>query len=88
MSAWIKKIHMYTGLLNFTMLCVFGLAGLVATAEAPDIFEPDTVPAATIFAFRVPGSASDGRPVNLSANGSGLCIAWGPTSTGMDSINP
>jgi hypothetical protein len=38
MNTWIRKIHMYTGLLNFTILCVFGLAGLVVTAEAPDIF--------------------------------------------------
>jgi hypothetical protein len=44
MNTWIKKIHMYTGLLNFTILCVFGLAGLVVTAEAPDIFKAGTVP--------------------------------------------
>ena len=50
---------MYTGLLNFTILCVFGLAGLVATAEAPDIFEVGTVPVVTTLPFRVPGSASD-----------------------------
>jgi len=24
MNAWIKKIHIYTGLFNFTILCVFG----------------------------------------------------------------
>src|SRR5262245_9307009 len=59
MNAWIKKIHMYTGLLNFTILCVFGLAGLVATAQAPDIFAPGTVPAVTTLPFRAPGSASD-----------------------------
>jgi hypothetical protein len=59
MNAWIKKIHMYTGLLNFTILCVFGLAGLVATAEAPDIFKPGTVAVVATLAFRAPGSASD-----------------------------
>ena len=59
MNAWIKKIHMYTGLLNFTILCVFGLAGLVATAEAPDIFAAGTVPVGTTLPFRAPGSASD-----------------------------
>jgi hypothetical protein len=59
MNTWIKKIHMYTGLLNFTILCVFGLAGLVATAEAPDIFKAGTVPVVTTLPFRAPGSASD-----------------------------
>src|SRR6478672_10788498 len=59
MNTWIKKIHMYTGLLNFTILCVFGLAGLVATAEVPDIFQAGTVPVATTLPFRAPGSASD-----------------------------
>src|SRR5207245_932258 len=33
MSNWIKKIHMYTGLLNFTILLVFGIAGLTATVQ-------------------------------------------------------
>ena len=50
---------MYTGLLNFTILCVFGLAGLVATADAPDIFHAGTVPVVTSLPFRAPGSASD-----------------------------
>jgi hypothetical protein len=57
MNTWIKKIHMYAGLLNFTILCVFGLAGLVATAEAPDIFKVGTVPVVTTLPFRAPGSA-------------------------------
>ncbi len=59
MNTWIKKIHMYAGLLNLTILCVFGLAGLVATAEAPDIFEPGTMPAVMKLPFIAPGSASD-----------------------------
>src|SRR5437764_155036 len=59
MNTWIRKIHIYAGLLNFTILCVFGLAGLVATAEAPDIFSAGTAPAVTTSPFRAPGSASD-----------------------------
>src|ERR1051326_2038172 len=59
MNAWIKKIHMYAGLLNFTILCVFGLAGLVATAQAPDIFSAKRPPAVTTLPFSAPGSASD-----------------------------
>ena len=65
MITWIKKIHMYTGLLNFTILCVFGLAGLVATAEAPDIFKPGTMPIVTNLPFHAPGSASDRQVAEL-----------------------
>lgn len=36
-----------------------GLAGLVATAEAPDIFSAGSVPFVTTLPFRAPGSASD-----------------------------
>jgi hypothetical protein len=59
MNTWIRKIHMYTGLLNFTIVCVFGLAGLVATAEAPDIFSAGTVPLVTTLPFSAPGTASE-----------------------------
>lgn len=59
MNTWVKKIHMYAGLLSFTFLCLFGLAGLVATAEAPDIFSSGTVPVVTTLPFNVPASASD-----------------------------
>jgi len=45
MNRWIKKLHMYFGLLNFSILLVFGIAGLTATFEAA----PDS---------RVPPSAS------------------------------
>ena len=31
MTRWIRKIHMYTGLLAFTALAVFGVAGVTAT---------------------------------------------------------
>ena len=33
MHAWIKRIHMYLGLLNYVTLTVFGIAGLTATFE-------------------------------------------------------
>jgi hypothetical protein len=33
MHALIKKIHMYIGLLNFSNLMVFGIAGLAATFQ-------------------------------------------------------
>ena len=59
MSAWIKKIHIYAGLFNFSILCVFGLAGIVVTAEAPDIFHAGTQPSVSTVPFQAPGSASD-----------------------------
>jgi hypothetical protein len=34
MTALIKKIHMYIGLLNFVTLTVFGIAGLTATFQS------------------------------------------------------
>ncbi len=59
MLAWIRKIHMYAGLLNFTILCLFGMAGLVVTAEAPDIFHAGNMPAVSSVPFRASPSASD-----------------------------
>lgn len=32
---WTKKLHMYCGLLNFTILIVFGVAGFQATLQTP-----------------------------------------------------
>ena len=33
LTRWIKKIHMYAGLLNFSILMVFGVAGIRATVR-------------------------------------------------------
>src|SRR6185437_9859166 len=35
LTRWTKKIHMYAGLLNFTILMVFGVAGIRATLQTP-----------------------------------------------------
>lgn len=59
MNAWLTKLHMYAGLLNFTILCVFGMAGLVVTAEAPDIMHGGVQPVTVTVPFRPPPSASD-----------------------------
>jgi hypothetical protein len=50
---------MYAGLLNFSILMVFGIAGLVATSRAPDIFQHPTLHTITTQDFGVPPSASD-----------------------------
>ncbi len=59
MNAWIRKLHLYSGLLNFSVLMVFGIAGLVATFHAPDIFEQPSVHTITTQDFGAPPSASD-----------------------------
>ena len=59
MKFWIRRIHIYLGLLNFTILAIFGLAGLVVTAEAPDIMHGGSVPVTTSVPFQPPGAASD-----------------------------
>jgi hypothetical protein len=59
MDRWIRKIHIYLGLLNFSILMVFGLAGLVVTFEAPDITTQKQGPSIAYREFTPPPSASD-----------------------------
>src|SRR3954453_7887332 len=59
MNVWVRKIHIYLGLLNFSLLIVFGLAGLVVTAEAPDIFRQKQGPTVETRDFTAPPDASD-----------------------------
>ena len=56
---WIRRIHMYLGLLNFSLVGVFGLAGLVVTLEAPDIFRQKQGPSTEFRDFTPAPSASD-----------------------------
>lgn len=59
MTALVKKVHMYLGLLNYTILTVFGLAGLWATLQpAPDKRERP-VPVVRFENFQTPGNADD-----------------------------
>ncbi len=67
MNIWIRKVHMYLGLLNFTFLILFGLAGLVVTAEAPDIFSQKRGPEAASRDFTAPPGASDREVAKLLA---------------------
>jgi hypothetical protein len=55
MTPWIKKIHMYTGLLTFTALVVFGIAGVTATIQ-PE--RPQTGPVET-REYQVPANLTD-----------------------------
>jgi hypothetical protein len=67
MNFWIRRIHMYLGLVNFSLVIVFGLAGLVVTAEAPDILQQKEPPAVSFREFTPPGSASDREVAELLA---------------------
>jgi uncharacterized iron-regulated membrane protein len=58
-TSWIRRIHIYAGLLNFSMLMVFGLAGLVVTFKAPDIMHSGIQPDTRTVAFTAPESLSD-----------------------------
>ena len=55
----VRRIHTYLGLLNFTLVLVFGLAGLVVTFEAPDIFHQAHGPSIEFRQFSPDPSASD-----------------------------
>ena len=62
---WIRRLHMYLGLLNFSLLIVFGAAGLAATADVPELFsEPSSVAS---HSFTPPPNASDREVARLIA---------------------
>lgn len=67
MTYWIRKIHMYAGLLNFSMLAIFGLAGLVVTFRAPDIMHSGLPPQTTSIDFTAPPELSDPQVGRLIA---------------------
>ncbi len=56
---WIRRIHIYAGLLSFSFLILFGVAGLVVTCKAPDIFSSGEPPALRSIPFTAGASASD-----------------------------
>ncbi|HXE65235.1 MAG TPA: hypothetical protein VN519_16945 [Bryobacteraceae bacterium] len=68
MNAWIRELHLYSGLLNFSILMVFGIAGMVATVHAPDIFQQPTLHTITTQDFSVSPSDSDQEVVGAIAN--------------------
>jgi len=57
MTRWLKKLHMYAGLLNLSILLVFGIAGLNATFEDPGEAPPP--PTTAVYDFQVPANVSD-----------------------------
>jgi hypothetical protein len=69
---------MYSGLLNFSILLVFGIAGLVVTFHAPDIFQKPSLHTITTQDFTVPPSASDREVVGAIARALRISVAEPP----------
>jgi len=63
MLALVKKLHMYIGLLNFSNLIVFGIAGLAATFQGEGGWQPE----------RLVTKASRGLPERLIDKSPILC---------------
>ncbi len=59
MHALIKKIHMYVGLLNFTILLVFGVTGLTATFAPAPAARPKPEPLVKMEDYTPPPNATD-----------------------------
>lgn len=59
LTRWIKKIHMWVGLLNFTILIIFGIIGIAASILPRPADRPR--PAATMrtVAYVAPGNLDD-----------------------------
>lgn len=59
MNSIIKKIHMYMGLLNFSILVVFGTAGLTATFQPRPESRAKPEPTVRFESFTVPSGLDD-----------------------------
>ncbi len=59
MLAWIKKLHTYFGLLNFTNIMIFGIIGLWIAFEAAPARRPHVEPQLRYEAFIPASGASD-----------------------------
>jgi hypothetical protein len=78
MTLWIKRIHMYTGLLNFTVLVIFGIIGIVATVlpRASERKKPPSTVQQREFA--VPGGMSDRQLADHIYESLNIPLTWRP----------
>jgi len=59
---WMKKIHMYAGLLTFTAFVVWGVTGVHAVfLEAPGEYKPPPVSSVREIPFKADGGLDDAR---------------------------
>lgn len=60
MYDWMKKLHMWSGLLSFTAFVVWGVAGVHAVfLPGPGNYQPPEVSATTEIPFEAPGGLDD-----------------------------
>jgi hypothetical protein len=59
MNRWMMRIHMYTGLFNFTALVLFGVVGVIASLLPPHAERPRPERAVEELEFEVPGGLDD-----------------------------
>ena len=60
MYEWVKKIHMYAGLLTFTAFVVWGVTGIHAVfLPPPDGYAPPEISSEREIPFRAPGHLND-----------------------------
>ena len=72
MYRWIKKLHIYSGLLSFTGFTVWGIVGIWASFLPAPSERPRRDPEARTIEFRVDGSASDQQVTDAMITASGL----------------
>ena len=58
-TKWIKKIHIYLGLLNFTILVIFGIVGLSASFLPPPSERERTKPEVRHVHYEAPSDLGD-----------------------------
>jgi hypothetical protein len=78
MYEWMKKIHMYAGLLSFMAFVVWGITGIHAVfLPPPDGYEPPEVAAEQHIPFEAPGDLDDRELAKLIYETADLPLAGG-----------
>ena len=72
MYRWVKKLHIYSGLLSFTGFTVWGIVGIWASFIPSPGERPRREPEIRMMEFRVEGSASDQEVTDAMILASGL----------------
>ena len=72
MYRWIKKLHIYSGLLSFTGFTVWGIVGIWASFLPAPNERPRREPEIRSIEFRVDASASDQQVTDAMIAASGL----------------
>lgn len=75
---WLKKLHMYSGLLTFTAFVVWGITGVHAVLlPPPDQYKPPPVSSAREIPFQATGNIDDEALAQAIFNVSNIPLAGG-----------